>query len=119
MGIAASVVLPVLTLAAFWDSGNRLALAGWCLIMLCLTASGLRFYFGYRYDMTRMTLAAHTRKWWTGMRIMSAVGGLAWGSSAGLYLVSPSLEFSSLLMIVIIGVAAGRCCRRRRCRPTC
>lgn len=107
MGIAASVVLPVLTLAAFWDSGNRLALAGWCLIMLCLTASGLRFYFGYRYDMTRMTLAAHTRKWWTGMRIMSAVGGLAWGSSAGLYLVSPSLEFSSLLMIVIIGVAAG------------
>nr|AAA03213.1 virulence regulator protein [Ralstonia solanacearum] len=107
MGIAASVVLPVLTLAAFWDSDSRLALAGWCLIMLCLTASGLRFYFGYRYDITRMTLAAHTRKWWTGMRIMSAVGGVAWGSSAGLYLVSPSLEFSSLLMIVIIGVAAG------------
>ncbi|CAJ0739781.1 Sensor histidine kinase RcsC [Ralstonia edaphis] len=106
MGIAASVVLPALTVAAFWDASNRPVLLGWCLIMLCLTASGLRFYFGYRYDLTRMTLAAHTRKWWTGMHVMSAVGGVAWGCSAGLYLMSPSLEFSSLLMIVIIGVAA-------------
>ena len=57
MGIAASVVLPALTVAAFWDASNRPGLLGWCLIMLCLTASGLRFYFGYRYDLTRMTLA--------------------------------------------------------------
>ena len=64
MGIAASVVLPALTVAAFWtDASIRPALLGWCLIMLCLTASGLRFYFGYRYDLTRMTLAPHTRKW--------------------------------------------------------
>jgi signal transduction histidine kinase/CheY-like chemotaxis protein len=105
-GIAASVVLPVLTVVAFWSDANHFALLGWFAVMLVLTAGGTWFYIGYQRDIATMSRSAHTRKWWANMRAVAFLTGLTWGSSALLHLYTGSVVFSSVLYLLAVGVMA-------------
>ena len=52
------------------------ALLARCAVMLVLSLGAARFYLGYRRDATSMSRSAHTRKWWTHMRVLAFLTGL-------------------------------------------
>lgn len=106
-GIVASVLLPLLTTFAFWRAAVQGALLVWCAVMLVLSLGAAWFYLGYRRDATSMSRSAHTRKWWTHMRVLAFLTGLAWGSSALLHFYTSSTVFSSVLYLLTLGVLAG------------
>lgn len=105
--IAASLILPALTTAAFWHEADHVALLVWCAVMLGLTVGASWFYFGYKRDSGKLSRSAHTRKWWNNMRLIAFVTGVTWGSSALLHLYAHSVVFSSVLYLLTLGVLAG------------
>ncbi|QYY30964.1 hybrid sensor histidine kinase/response regulator [Cupriavidus pinatubonensis] len=103
----AAVLLPALTILAFWNSADHAALLGWGAVMLLLLAGGLWFYLGYQRDGASMSRSAHTRKWWGNMRALAFLTGVTWGSSAVLHMYTGSAVFSSVLYLLSLGVLAG------------
>ncbi|MGN5480492.1 hypothetical protein ACTMU2_38170 [Cupriavidus basilensis] len=84
-----------MTILAFWNSADHVALLGWGVVMLLLAAGVVWFYLGYQRDGAAMSRSAHTRKWWANMRAVAFLTGITWGGSALLTCMPGSTTFSS------------------------